>query len=638
MKTKIFSTIAALLLCLPAIAQQTDVLSPDGRIAMTVDNGSVLSYRITFNGETLVDKSPLGFEFVAEEPMTGGFTLTEKPTSRYMSEEWIPVVKNKHDKVHSAWNETTLKLQETGGLRRKMDMEVKVFDGGVAFRYHLYDDHRLVTREISQEMTGFCLPDGAHAWVADYEGHVTSQEKEFFKTAVTGIKEEAVIALPLLAEAGPQKWLAITEAHVDNYPGFFLGAKDGRLQTMLSPIPGYDNVKARFDDEITTPWRVILIGDNPGQFIESEIIRTLNPPCAIEDTEWIKPGLCAWDHWWSGEVKMEMDVIKEYIDLASAQGWPYMLIDWQWYGPYNEAKADITKPAPQLDMPEILRYAKEKGVRIWLWLYSSDVNRNDAYKEAFKLYQKWGVAGIKIDFMDRQDQYMVNWYRRIIEEAAKCQLMVNLHGAYKPDGIERTWPNMMTREGVMGNEYNKWGTGITADHNVKLAFTRMLAGPMDYTPGGFLNVTAENHKAQQPALVPNTRCAELSKFVIYESPLTVVCDHPTHISGQAGSDFLKLVHTQWDEIRFIGGAPEEYIAMAKRSADEWFIGIMNNSTKRSVTIDTSFLGEGSYVITYWSDGKNPTDVIKKTVTVKAGKPIKVNLNSAGGYVAIVKPE
>ena len=216
--------------------------------------------------------------------------------------------------------------------------------------------------------------------------------------------------------------------------------------------------------------------------------------------------------------------------------------------------------------------------------------------------------------------------------------MVNLHGAYKPDGIERTWPNMMTREGVMGNEYNKWGTGITADHNVKLAYTRMLAGPMDYTPGGFLNVTAEEHKAQQPALVPNTRCAELSKFVIYESPLTVVCDHPDHISGQAGSDFLKLVHTQWDEIKFIGGTPEEYIAMAKRHGDEWFIGIMNNSTKRNVTIDTSFLEEGSYVLTYWSDGKKPTDMVKKTMTIKAGKQLKINMNPAGGYVAVIKPE
>ena len=315
---------------------------------MTVDTGSDLNYRISFDGETIVGQSPLGFEFVGEESMIRGFVLTEQPNIRIMSEEWIPVVKNKHDKVHSVWNEVTLKLQEKGNLRRKMDIEVKVFNGGAAFRYHLYDDHRLVTREISQEKTGFCLPEGTHAWVADYEGHVTSQEKEFFRTAVSGIKSETVVALPLLAEVGSQKWLAITEAHIDNYPGFFLGAKDGCLMTMLSPVPGYENVKARFDDEIVTPWRVVLIGDNPGQFIESEIIRTLNPPCAIEDTEWIKPGLCAWDHWWSGEVKMEMGVIKEYIDLAAAHGWPYMLIDWQWYGPYNEAGADITKPAPQL--------------------------------------------------------------------------------------------------------------------------------------------------------------------------------------------------------------------------------------------------------------------------------------------------
>ena len=177
MKNRIFCILAALGICIYAYAQETHISSPDGRIVLTVDNSSDLNYRITFDGEILVGKSPLGFEFVGEEPMTGGFVLTETPTARIMSEEWIPVVKNKHAKVHSVWNEATLKLQESGELRRKMDLDVKVFDGGIAFRYHLYDDHRLVTREISQEVTGFCLPDGAYTWIADYEGHVTSQEK-----------------------------------------------------------------------------------------------------------------------------------------------------------------------------------------------------------------------------------------------------------------------------------------------------------------------------------------------------------------------------------------------------------------------------------------------------------------------------
>ena len=255
---------------------------------------------------------------------------------------------------------------------------------------------------------------------------------------------------------------------------------------------------------------MILVGDNPGRFIESEIVQALNPPCAIEDTSWIRPGMSAWDHWWSGEVKMEMPVVKEYIDFAAKQGWPYMLVDWQWYGPFNTPDADITRTAPQIDMPELLAYAKERGVRLWLWLYSSDVTRNDAFEEAFALYAKWGVAGVKIDFMDRHDREIVNWYRRIAAAAAKNRLMLDFHGAYAPDGIERTYPNLLTREGVLGEEFSKFSRSITPDHNVTLAFTRMLAGPMDYTPGGFLNVAASDFKMQSPTLVMNTRARSSS--------------------------------------------------------------------------------------------------------------------------------
>ena len=625
-----------LLLGLQVSAQTTTVTSPDGRISMVVEYGEHLCYHVLFDGETLVGKSPMGFELVNEKPMKDSLFLIGEQ-SLNGQETWRPVVKNKHAVVNAKWNGKRLQLQEKGGDRRRMDLEVKVFDDGVAFRYHLYDDHRLTTRQVSRELTGFNLPASASAWVADYQNHVTSQEKEFIKTPISDISPKALAGLPLLVEVAQKQWLAITEADINNYPGFFIGVQDGMPQTLLSPMPGNDLVKANFDDEITSPWRVILISDNPGKMIESEMIRTLNPPCAISDTSWIKPGLSAWDHWWSGEVKMEMPVIKEYIDMAAEEGWPYMLVDWQWYGPFNEPSADITTPAPQIDIQEVLRYAKERNVRIWLWLYSSDVNRNDAYKKAFPLYEEWGVAGIKIDFMDRQDQYMVNWYRRIIEEAAKHHLMVDFHGAYKPDGIERTWPNMMTREGVMGNEYNKWDPGLSPEHNVKLAFTRMLAGPMDYTPGGFLNVSRKEHKPQQPALVGNSRCAELAKFVIYESPYMVVCDHPRHILGQPGADFLKSVPTTWDDTRFLQGSPDSYIAMARRDGDRWFVGVMNNSEPRTIVIDTSFLKEGEYSLTYWSDGKKASDVIKKTVKIKAGKTLKIKMPAAGGYVAEIKP-
>jgi alpha-glucosidase len=450
--------------------------------------------------------------------------------------------------------------------------------------------------------------------------------------------------MPFLMDYGNKLWVAITEAKIENYPAFYIGTNGaaGQLTTKLVPIPGESEtgVKARFSDEVFTPWRVIMIGDNPGTLIESEIIQNLNDPCAIKDPSWIKPGMCAWDHWWHGEVKMEMPVIKQYIDLASEMGWTYMLVDWQWYGKFNSPQADITKWAPQIDMPEIIGYAASKNVKIIVWLYSSDVNRNSAYKTTFPVYRKWGVAGVKIDFMDRDDQQMVNWYHDIIQCAAENQLMVDFHGAYKPDGIIRTWPNMITREGVMGNEYYKFSDKMSPEHNVKLAFTRMLAGQMDYTPGGFLNVTRDQWKQQVPAIVWNTRAAELSKFVIYESPLTVVCDHPDNILNQPGADFLKIVPTVWDDIKYLGGYPGDWVAIAKRSGDNWFVGILNNSIGKSIDIKLDFLPAGSYEMEIWADAKKsdikPMELKEMEQSTKSGDSIKVTMAKNGGFVALIK--
>ena len=640
----------SLLLATGMSAQHLQVSSPDGRIQMEVRNEETLSYSVVYKGKVLVADSPLGFEFKNEKPMQGNFALLNAPQAEAKSESWTPVVKNKHAEAQLRWNEMTFNLEEKEGSRRRMDFVVRVYDEGVAFRYQLYGGRKIGNRQITKELTGFSLPANATGWAAKYKRNYTSsQESEFVKTTLNHLPADTVAGLPFLVEVDKQNYVAITEACIDDYPGFYIGkgnsTQEGNqvLATRLSPLPGEkeEGVKARFFEKMATPWRVILVGNHPGKFIETELIHGLNPPCAIEDTSWIKPGMCAWDHWWSGEVKMEMDVIREYIDFAAEQGWPYMLIDWQWYGPYNKAHADITKPAPQLNMPEILEYARSKNVRCWLWLYCTDVNKNDSYKEAFALYEKWGIAGIKIDFMDRDDQEMVNWYHRIIKEAAKHKLMVNFHGAYKPDGIERTYPNLLTREGVMGGEYSKFSKRVTPEHNVTLAFTRMLAGPMDYTPGGFLNVPMEGFKPQNPTTVPNSRCAELSKFVIYDSPLTVMCEHPKYVLGQPGADFLKIVPTVWDDTRFLDGYPGEYIVMAKRSGKQWFIGAMNNRMKRIVEIETSFLPSGEYELEYWADAKNadkkPTEVSKKKVRFAAGKSLSIKMVSGGGYVGVITP-
>ncbi|QGY48022.1 hypothetical protein GM418_02045 [Maribellus comscasis] len=379
-----------------------------------------------------------------------------------------------------------------------------------------------------------------------------------------------------------------------------------------------------------------MVGETPGNLVESEIIQNLNEPCEIKDPSWIKPGISAWDHWWSGEVKMEQPVIYEYIDLASKMGWPYMLIDWQWYGMYNKEGADIKTTAPQLNMHEILEYAKSKNVKCWLWMYNTDVFRFD-FEEACALYEKWGIAGIKIDFMDSDDQEMVNWYHKVVKTAAKYHLMVDFHGAYKPTGWRRTYPNLVTREGVLGNEYNKWSLRVTPEHMCTLPFTRMLAGPMDFTPGGFLNRNPDKFMNGTPANVLGTRSNTLAQFVVYDSPYLVACDHPGNYYGQTGEEFLKKVKSMWDDTKVLNGEIGKYITVVRRDGKRWFIGAMNNSHERELEVSLDFLPEGKYSMISFSDSEktkeNAEIAEKKKSTVDGSNTIKIKMIPGGGFAA-----
>lgn len=646
-------SIVALLLSTPVLAQEYSVTSPDGHISLTVSNQATLSYSIQLDGKTLIAPSPMGFQLKGEPDMKGNFQVENDAKVKGGVEAWTPVVRNKHAQCEVPYQELTLNLKEKDGNYRRMDVVFRVMNDGVAFRYTLFGIPVLGNRQITKELTGYAVPETASLWIPNfaYENHgksyKSSQEGEFVETPVKTIKADIHAGLPGLIKVDADNWMALTEANLDNYPAFYLGrsteAKDGYqlLDTKLTPVWGEDEdgVKVRFAEKNSSSWRVIMVGHNPGKFIESEIVRSLNPDCALTNTSWIKPGMSAWDHWWSGEVKMEQEVIKEYIDFAAKEKWPYMLIDWTWYGPYCKPEANITSVAPQLNMPEIIQYAKSKNVDIWLWLRCEDANNNDQYKEAFPLYHKWGVKGVKIDFMDRDDQDMVNWYRRIIKATAENELMLDFHGAYKPDGIERTYPHMLTREGVMGSEYYKFSDRVTPEHNVTLAYTRLLAGQMDYTPGGFLNVTQKEFKQQSPTLVSNTRAAELAKFVVYESPFMCFCDHPKNVYGQVGEDFVQQVPTTWDDIHFISGTPDTYVALAKKSGEQWYVGVINNSKQRTVSLDLSFLPKGKYTVEYWKDGKKAnqvaTDCEHKTLTLSSAKPLTVKLANAGGYVCII---
>ncbi|MCY1722277.1 glycoside hydrolase family 97 protein [Prolixibacteraceae bacterium Z1-6] len=642
-RTILFS-ILTVFLSLFAGATKYELKSPDGNIVVNVSVDNEINYSVSFNGEKIINPSTLGFTFRQAPPLGNNLKIL---SSKVFStdETWTPVLK-RFDKIRNNYNNLRLESRETKFPQRKMTVEFRAFNDGVAFRIEFPEQFGERENVITDELTQFNFSGDFTCWAVNYGSYATSQEVEFFERKIGDIKSEMVIGLPMTAKVSNECYVAITEAALVDYAGMYLKAdnrSDGlTLRSALAPVKGQaeNGDKVVFKTPHKTPWRVVMIGDAPGKLVESEIVQNLNEPCAIEDPSWIKPRRSAWDHWWSGEVKMEQSVIFEYIDLAASMGWPYMLIDWQWYGEFNPENADIKTVAPQLNMSEILDYAKSKNVKCWLLMYNTDVDRYN-FEEACALYEKWGIAGIKIDFMDSDAQTMVNWYHRVVKTAAKYHLMVDFHGAYKPTGWRRTYPNLMTREGVMGNEYNKWSLRVTPEHMCTLPFTRMLAGPMDFTPGGFLNRNPDKFLNGTPANVLGTRCNTLAQFVIYDSPYTVACDHPDNYKGEVGVEFLQKVQAIWDDTKVLNGAISEYITMARRSGKNWFVGAMTNSEARELEITLDFLPEGKFKMTSFSDTekiKQDAESAQKTeLTVEKEDSVKIKMQAGGGFAAVFEP-
>lgn len=641
---RFFFTAACCLIIFVVANAQYSVRSPHSLAEAKVDVGNQISYSVYFRDKPVVTNSGIRFEFQQAPPLGGEMTVL-KTSTREINETWIPVLKRKSSILNNCV-ELAVQMQEKKFPHRLINLVFRAFDDGVAFRTEFIGPDNKHSDVLTEELTTFNFTADHDCWATNDGSFRSSQENEFFKRKLSELTDQMVIGLPMTVKVAEDCYAAITEAEITDYAGMYLKpghSKTGfSVQSKLSPLPkeSENGPKVKFTFPHKTPWRVIMLGDSPGKLLESEIIMNLNEPCAIADPSWIKPGMCAWDHWWSGEVKMDNETNKKYIDLASEMGWPYQLIDWQWYGKFNSPDADITKVAPQLDMPGILAYAKSKNVKCWIWLYSSDVTRSD-WDKACATYESWGIAGVKIDFMDSDDQDMVNWYARIVKTAAAHHLMVDFHGAYKPDGFRRTWPNLVTREGVLGNEYNKWSLRITPEHLTTLPFTRMLAGPMDFTPGGFLNRTPEKFQNGTPAQVQGTRALQLAEFVVFDSPFMVACDAPENYKDQIGEEFLKKVKTMWDETKILNGQIGEFITSARRSGSEWFIGSMTNSQSRTLEIKLDFLAEGKYKLVAFEDAPEAAidaeKAIRSTRTVTKADVIKMRMAPGGGYAAWLEP-
>ena len=637
------------------------VSSPDGQIQMTFSTrngnapspqGGQLVYTVTYHGQPVMNASALGLE-IENQPVLGANVTIDAARSGRIDESYT-LLAGKSKTVRNQCNTLALDLRETQAPGRKFTMEARVYDDGAAFRYVVPEQEAVKELRIANEKTQFVFAKDATTYPLVLQSYQTSWEDDYRTVALSGIHPASLVALPLLTELPGVAFVAITEADLENYAGMYLkhNEKNPReLDARLSPNVDDPSVSVVVKTPAPSPWRVMMIADSPGRLIESNIVINLNPPPAFSDTSWIKPGKASWD-WWSGneaehvgfEPGKNTATEKHYVDFAADSGFEYFLLDGGWAarlgGGPNGSGSDITKPQPNINMPELLAYAKSRHVKVWLWAHWRDVDRQ--MNEAFPLYEKWGVVGVKVDFMNRDDQWMVDFYHRVARLAAEHHLMVDFHGAYKPTGMRRTYPNVLTRESVMGLEYNKWSARITPDHNVMLAFTRMLAGPMDYTPGGFRNSTpAEFVPRNRFPMVMGTRAHQTALFVVFESPFEMVADDPEAYAGQKELAFLRAVPASWDETRVLNGKVGDYITIGRRSGKEWFVGSITGSHAEDIDIPLEFLPPGNFIAEIYSDapdsGENPTHSLMREEKVDRTMTLKAHLVSGGGEAIRLRP-
>ena len=548
----------------------TDLLSPDKKILIRFQTGSddknaaktqQLYYSVSLNGKWLLKPSALNLD-IKDYPLLGAAVqIVNAKTSA--TDEMYRLLVGKASNVRNQYNALQLDLEETVAPKRKLTIEAKAYNDAVVFRYVVPEQE--TTKDsflLRNEHTEFHFSTDATTYAQVLPHYKSMYESEYLKLPVSafsnqgGVKSSILIGLPMMAEVPGAGWLAIAETDLQGYASMYLtnpaGGWNGHtMESRLSPRIDSSGMAVAGKGAFHSAWRVIMIGDEPGRLLESNAIMNNSPAQAITNTNWIKAGKASWD-WWSGSLGADgkpaftTDNMKYYVDFAAKSGLEYMLVDAGWSG------ADITKMNGKVDIPALVDYASTKNVKVWIWLYARAVDKQ--MEAAFSLYEKWGVAGVKIDFIERDDQEGIDFYYKTAASAAQHHLMVDFHGSTKPFGLERTYPNVMNYEAVLGMEQSKGGTRDNPENHVMLAFTRMLTGPMDFTPGGFNNVTRENFIARSNApMVMGTRAHHIALYAVYQMQFGMVSDWPGAYEGQAEFEFIKKCPATWDEIKVLNG-------------------------------------------------------------------------------------
>ncbi|MFO1225740.1 glycoside hydrolase family 97 protein [Roseateles sp.] len=634
--------LAAALWATQALAADAVLRSPNGQVVLRVARDGA-SFSLQRRGEAVLAPSPLGLDLAGEAPL-GRLVLEQRRDE--VQDRRIPLVATKAASARDHYRGATLSFREQGGERRLL-LDLRAYDDGVALRYRMEGSQPV---QLAGERTGFVPAGDPSCLVSEAK---PSHEVSFERARFSQLRTDKPYDVPLVcATPSGRTHYAIAQAHLEGYTGAALWREGPALRVKLAappqrPQPAYVSAAG-----LRTAWRAVMLADRAGELIESHLIGNLNPapqPGAYGDFKWVKPGKAAWD-WWSGPLagmKPDMAAYRRFIDFAAEAGLPYYLIDagWAWASNYNDVwvakpETDITRPAEGIDVEELVRYGEAKGVGILLWAHWQHVA--DRMDLVLDTYARWGVKGVKIDFLEREDQEMVAFYQRVAEATAARGLLLDLHGAYVPAGLQRSFPNFITQEGVLGAEWNKMTKQVTPRHNLMLPFTRMLAGPIDYTPGGFRHASpaAFEVRAELP-LTQTTRGQALAMYVVYDSPLQMVSDDPSAYRDGAGEaagfDFIRRVPTAWDETRFLSGEPGEHIVLARRQGRSWYLGAMTSDTAREARLPLRFLGPGRWRATVWQDGATANDVQRSERTVTRAEELSLPLAATGGAVVVLEP-
>ncbi|HOX73363.1 MAG TPA: glycoside hydrolase family 97 protein [Bacteroidales bacterium] len=624
------------------------VTSPDGKIVVTVNAGTDIKLSASYQGREVITSLKAGLV------QSTGKTFGENETVRkavYGKIEQVlePVVPHKHSKIDDRCN--TLLITFRSGFA----VNFRVYDDGIAYRFETaLKDDLIIKNEISE----ITFPSGSRSWYPLEESFMSHNERQYIYSSVDTLKEKHLASLPALFTVDDINVL-LTEADIQDYPGMWLkGNGAGGLKGVFPQYPETERLKgdrnlfitktkdyiAQTKGTRTYPWRAFVIAGNDAKLVESELVYKLGAPNTTGNTDWIKPGQVAWD-WWNANNIYGVDfrsgintaTYKYYIDFAAKNGIEYIIIDDGWY----PLGLTVLKSIPELDIPELCRYAQSKNVGVILWVVWNLFW--DEMDDAVALYEKWGVKGVKVDFMQRDDQKVVNFYHEAARKTFEHHLLIDFHGSYKPDGLIRTWPNAITREGVMGMENNKWSRNITPDHELTLPFTRMVAGPMDFTPGAMINMEKANFTPvfTRPSS-QGTRVHQMALYVLYESPLQMLSDSPSnYMKEQECTDFLVNIPVVWDDLKVLEAKIADYLLLARRSGNDWFVGALTDWNAREMVLDLSFLPAGEFVIEIFQDGinadKHAQDYKHLKKNVKQGEKLKINLAPGGGWVARISP-